>query len=185
MAPEPATQRFVWPPRRADSGADQQSLAVAVPDSSKPATASRAARVLAEPGPSLIASFERTWLGLATPPLPIRLASWSPDKPSAYCPRCGTSCGPFESTLAGCPTCSARKLPWERLIRLSEHRGTIRDMIHEVKFTRWRRLGDQLGQLLGESINAEITRAGLRASDFTLIPIPSSFLRRIARGIDH
>lgn len=189
MHEEPTTPRFVWPPRQTPAR-EHSPRSQVEPQPSPPYTQPHPSVHATRPsaagaGTSVLSSIESTWLNLTTPPLHSRLSQWSPDKPSDYCPRCGTTCGPFESSADGCPTCSSRKLPWERLIRLSEYRGTIRDMIHEVKFTRWRKLGDQLGQLLGASISTEITHAGLPISDFTLIPIPSSFLRRISRGIDH
>jgi predicted amidophosphoribosyltransferase len=136
---------------------------------------------------SLFRSIEETWLGLTTPPLEDRLAAagWTPDASEAYCDRCGSTVGPHEADVAGCPACRERKLPWERMVRLGEYRGVLRDVIHEVKFTRWRRLGDQVGRLLGGSVGAAIAEAGMDTARTALVPVPSSFRRRMARGIDH
>jgi predicted amidophosphoribosyltransferase len=135
----------------------------------------------------LFRSIEDVWLGLSTPPLEERLAAaaWSPDSTEAFCHRCGSSVGPHEARSDGCPACCERKLPWERMVRLGEYRGVLREVIHEIKFTRWRRLGDQVGRQLGRSIGAAVAAAGLDPTRTALVPVPSSFRRRMARGIDH
>jgi predicted amidophosphoribosyltransferase len=58
--------------------------------------------------------------------------------------------------------------------------------VHEVKFTRWRRLGHDLGRLLGDALAAQMRAAGLAAgAKVLLVPMPTTFWRRFARGIDH
>lgn len=139
---------------------------------------------------------ERTWLGLVAPPLDARMAAsgWTPDPPSAYCPRCAASVGPYEATgvdtrsptgQPGCGACRGVKLHWERAVRLGEYDGLLRDLIHEVKFTRWRRLGDDLGRLLGERLVIELIAAGVDQGRVVLVPVPMTVRRRMARGIDH
>jgi predicted amidophosphoribosyltransferase len=58
-------------------------------------------------------------------------------------------------------------------------------MVHEVKFTRWRRLGDELGRLLGDALREAVIDAGVREQRVVLVPVPSSLWRRLGRGIDH
>jgi predicted amidophosphoribosyltransferase len=75
------------------------------------------------------------------------------------------------------------------LVRLGEYRGQWRSIVHQVKFTRWRRLGDQAGRLLGAAVGEALARragAGFAASEAILVvPVPISLPRRLVRGIDH
>jgi predicted amidophosphoribosyltransferase len=72
---------------------------------------------------------------------------------------------------------------------LSAYEPPLTRLVHEVKFTRWRRLGKDLGSLLGERLKAAITHA--RAADpklpvrVVVVPVPSTLRRRLFRGIDH
>jgi predicted amidophosphoribosyltransferase len=189
-------RRFVWPPRPGG----------AVAAASRPA---EVAASIAEPPPHPIAAaaspaltapasrctgfraglleIERTWLGLTTPPLADRIAAaaWAADAPGAYCRRCGSTVGPHEAGPEGCPACRSRRLPWERMVRLGDYTGLLREVIQEIKFTRWRRLGDQVGGLLGISLVRAIRDEGLDPAAAALVPVPSSFRRRMSRGIDH
>lgn len=130
---------------------------------------------------------ERTWLGLETPPMMTRMmeAGWAPDGPTAYCRRCGATVGMHESDDTGCSHCRGRKFPWERMVRLGEFSGLLREMVLEVKFTRWRRLGDDLGRLLGEALGPVLEAEQLRNDRTVLVPVPISTPRRLRRGIDH
>lgn len=171
--------KFAWPPKTPDRTATaRERTSAAVPSQPAPANLRR---------PSVFRSIERTWLGLTTPPLTERIAAagWVPSLPHEYCPRCGHNIGPHESDDTGCSRCRSRRFPWERLIRLGEFSGLLREVIHEVKFTRWRRLGHDLGLLLGAALNRAIDDAELPRDHCVLVPVPCSFRRRIARGIDH
>lgn len=106
---------------------------------------------------------------------------WAPDGFGAFCNRCGGSTGPHEETEFGCASCRDAKVPWDHFVRLGEFRDPLRQWVHEVKFTRWRRLGADLGHLLGERLLA----AGLSAGRAIVVPMPATLLRRTARGIDH
>ena len=58
-----------------------------------------------------------------------------------------------------------------------------------MKFTRWRKLGWDLGRVLGKSIQAQMQEA-LAAGEIPpgppiIVPVPMSMLRRWSRGIDH
>lgn len=132
---------------------------------------------------------QRTWLDLSAPPLAERAAAagFSADRPSAYCSRCGHSTGPFEATAAGCPACAGKRFPWARIVRLGEYRPPLTTFIHEVKFTRWRRLGVDLGTLLGESVNASLAPHKARGAlpPVVIVPVPITFRRRLVRGVDH
>lgn len=173
-------RRFVWPPKAA-------TRPVIAPAAEVPALAQPRAP---HPDTSLrgvMRELERTWLGLTSAPFEERIAvaEWGPDPIASYCRRCGSTVGPHEADDIGCPACRARKLPWERMVRLGEFTGLLRDMVHEVKFTRWRRLGDSLGRLLGAAINEAMEVGEVDPDRAVLVPVPMSLRRRLWRGIDH
>jgi predicted amidophosphoribosyltransferase len=124
-------------------------------------------------------------------PWPARAAveGWTPDDASAYCPRCATTVGAYEITEKDgspvCQACADKRLPWTRAIRLGEYNGLLREAIHEVKFTRWRTLGGELGALLGGRLAESLRADGIDLSTVTLVPVPTTFRRRMQRGIDH
>ena len=136
---------------------------------------------------SVLADIERTWFSRVVDPLPERLsaAGWSADGPLAYCPRCASSVGPHEADDTGCSWCRGRRLRWERAVRLSEYRGVLRRTILEVKFTRWRRVGDDLGRMLGRALAERLDTAATPIERVVIVPVPTSLRSRVARGIDH
>lgn len=130
-------------------------------------------------------------MGMTRAPWSARAAAegWTPDDTAVYCPRCATTIGAYELTeKAGVPVCQAchdRKLPWARAVRLGEYDGLLRDAIHEVKFTRWRTLGAELGAILGARLALALSAEGIDPGAITLVPVPTTFWRRMHRGIDH
>lgn len=137
-------------------------------------------------------AFQRVWLDLVTPPLTERLAlaEWAPDAPGVYCERCGHTIGPHEADSQGCRLCVNLRLPWQHVIRLSEYLPPISTIIHEIKFTKWRRLGIDAGCLLAGAIKQHIQdhRPALEkvlSRPPILVPVPTSLRRRFFRGIDH
>jgi predicted amidophosphoribosyltransferase len=103
-----------------------------------------------------------------------------------YCPRCAETLDPEAQETSECPHCRGTRPPWDRIIRLGEYRPPLSGWIHEVKFTRWRRLGHDLGLVLAGSILAQMRAAGLREdAPVVLVPMPTTFRRRFTRGIDH
>lgn len=201
--------RFIWPPRPLDESAPALDVAAGAASASASTQGPQApsprllpAKQGAEkPSPDrgttayrppagwrgVIREIERIWLGLERPPLAERLAAagWVADPPDAYCARCGTTVGPYEADAGGCSACRGRRLPWERMIRLGEYTGELRETIHEVKFGRWRRLGHDLGRLLGRSLAAAMETAPIDPAQAMIVPVPASFWRRMERGIDH
>jgi predicted amidophosphoribosyltransferase len=129
-------------------------------------------------------SIEETWLDPVA--LPIRrradIEGWAPDPPAAYCDRCGRDIGEFEAGEFGCAQCANARLPWERFARLGRYEDPLAEWIGEVKFTRWRVLGFELGKLLGKRIRDAGFVATPRAA---AVPVPSTLRRRLTRGIDH
>ena len=142
-----------------------------------------------------VLDIEHTWLGLTSPTFFDRAAAarWQPDAAGSYCPRCGVSTGEYEALdpldagvgQAGCPQCRSEAIPWSRFARLGEYEGLLRDAILEVKYTRWRRLGRDLGRVLGLQLLPLLARAQINPADIILVPTPATLWRRLTRGIDH
>jgi len=124
------------------------------------------------------------FLGLTRPTFAERAADagWRPDDPGMYCSRCAHTVGPHEADGAGCSRCRGVKLPWARATRLGPYTGLLREAIHEVKFSAWRRLGTDLGTLLGRQLRPMLP---CPPREVVVIPVPSTFRRRLIRGIDH
>lgn len=137
-------------------------------------------------------AIETVWLGRTAESFLERAAAqgWAPDPPTLYCPSCAESVGPYElqRDSAGrerCGSCAGARLPWQRALRLGDYRGLLRRAVHELKFTAWRRVGEELGTLMGAMIAVELDRAGIARSEAVLVPVPTFWARRLARGIDH
>ncbi len=135
--------------------------------------------------PSALRRIETTFFGLTRPTFADRAADagWRPDLPDAYCPRCAGSAGPHECDGEGCRACRGEKVGWDRAVRLGLYEGLLRECIHEVKFSAWRRLGLDLGRQMGEQLKPLL--AGVDGDRLVLIPVPSTLWRRLSRGIDH
>ncbi len=172
---------FTWPPR----------------STSAPVVVERTGQLHNHPGPaaipllvprqSLWAAIEQAFLDLTAGPLADRAldANWQPDDFSDYCNRCGLSLRPQEAAASGCSSCRDVKLAWQRMVRLGPFNYPLREWVHEVKFTRWRRLGNDLGELLGQQLLSVQSTAQDSSLPPVLVPVPDSGLRRIVRGIDH
>jgi predicted amidophosphoribosyltransferase len=168
---------FVWPPKAApnESAAGARTIPVDAPCASTPSVRTRLRDALADA--------ERYWLAPTAEPVARRAArvGWSPDALDAYCNRCGETVGPYEAGEFGCSACRDVSWPWDRFVRLGAYDGPLRDWVQEVKFTRWRRLGVDLGRLLGESIR----EAGAPRERVIVAPTPMALSRRLRRGVDH
>lgn len=134
-------------------------------------------------------SFELHFLGRTSDPWHIRAAHFHPDEPGNYCPRCGTTCRPFElDTLtdpASCVRCRDKRPAWDRFIRLGAYEGLLARSVRELKFSRFRALGESIGRALGKSIRAEVEARKIDPRRLILIPMPMTPWRRLSRGIDH
>ncbi|MBX3390437.1 MAG: ComF family protein [Phycisphaeraceae bacterium] len=134
-------------------------------------------------------SFELHFLGRTSEPWHIRAADFQADEPGNYCPRCGTTCRPFEldtlSDPAMCVRCHDKRPAWDRFIRLGVYEGVLARSVRELKFSRFRALGESIGRALGKSIRAEVDAREINPRRVILIPMPMSPWRRLSRGIDH
>ncbi|MCC6229814.1 MAG: ComF family protein [Phycisphaerales bacterium] len=132
--------------------------------------------------------FERRWLGLIHRSWQTRAlaAGWQPDAPDTYCPSCGQDIGRYElDTNRRCSSCRGSRLAWDAFVRLGHHEGLLRDAIHEIKFERMRSLALDLGRQLGQAICSRLNAAGLENSPVVVCPVPTTWRRRMSRGIDH
>lgn len=167
-------EKFVWPPRRdgppqvVDPGAGEGGRA-------------RAAR-----GATWLEVFEREWVGVRGWSWGVRArqAGWVVDGRGAYCPRCGETAGEFEADADGCRACRGKRLPWERAVRLGSYEGELRDAVMEFKFGPWRKVGSELGRLLGKRVREDLELMRWRGR-VMVVPVPTTTGRRMARGIDH
>jgi predicted amidophosphoribosyltransferase len=141
-------------------------------------------------GDALWGEIERTWIGVASGPLEQRFAEagWQADPVSfeVYCQRCGRDVGVFEADRSGCSRCRGRRLPWTRVVRLGRYEGALREAVHELKFTAWRQVGAELGQRVGKQLAEAIAcEPAAMGREILVVPVPTSFRRRMSRGIDH
>ena len=167
---------FQWPPKVApEPEGDNAARAIDVP-----------VPVVLPPRERAVVAWwreiEATWLEPTVPALSVRMreAQWEPDASSVYCNCCGVSVGAFEQDEFGCASCRDVRWPWDRFVRLGVYEGALRHWIHEVKFRRWRAIGLELGEMLGESLRL----AGC-PNDALIVPVPISRSRKVLRGIDH
>ena len=129
-------------------------------------------------------SFERVWLDPVAEPFALRAASvgWRRDEPEAYCDRCGHDVAEHEATEYGCAACRATRPPWDRFVRLGAYEPPLSLWVQEVKFTRFHALARSLGRELGRAL---LEAGADDGTPLVITPVPISFRRRLARGIDH
>ncbi|MDQ7014602.1 MAG: phosphoribosyltransferase family protein [Planctomycetota bacterium] len=184
-----AGPRFVWPPKpveveTADSRPDHrlETLEASPPLSSRPGGLAAIIVGLR----TWARAAEQEWLGVADVAWheAAEQAGWEADVASTYCPRCGTSAGPFEADADGCPACRTRRLAWDRCVRLGAYEGVLRDAILAAKYTAWRRVGQELGTDLGKAVAAALGQSGIAPASVCICPIATSRRRRLARGVD-
>lgn len=200
--------RFVWPPRkppvevpahqpiapRKEHPSDSQDGVYQDRPRPRQPAPLPPPRLLGSPIARAWSDIERTWLDVVAPPLAQRMAEeyWSPDSPTDYCPRCAATVGKHEAVDMLCSECQSgitTRPPWQRIVRLGEYEAPLNRWICEVKFTRWRKLGRDLGRVLGESIQTQIAQARavgtIPDGPPLIVPVPMSVWRRFSRGMDH
>ncbi len=147
---------------------------------SPPETLTSEAETRTTPKPSWWAEMEALWLSPTRVPVRQRMVmgGWEPEAVSASCARCGQSVGVHEETEFGCASCVKTRPAWARAVRLGVYEDELASWVQEIKFERGWRLGEDLGVLLGERLR----EAGF---DGVVVPMPTAWRRRMARGIDH
>lgn len=198
--PHAVPEKFVWPPRKPTAHTDRTPSVAPIPAAAQPAELNRestASLFRSSPPESLSrvrnwSAIERIWFGTSCPPLLQRAqeSDWLPSRTSDYCPHCGADVRPKEDRADQCLECEGQRLPWERVVRLGDYAAPLDQWVREVKFTRFRRLGFDLGVWLGEAIAAAMDEAALQDPAFprlppAIVPVPMSLPRRLLRGIDH
>ncbi len=193
QAREESNQPFTWPPRPVSADADaialERSVAIARREAARPTTRDAIPR---QPL-SWWATVERTFLGVTHGTWEQRTneAAWAPDLENAYCHRCGQTVGMFaekpgEGDFAGsCAACARAALPWQRVVRMGAYTGVLREGLLEVKFSAWRRLGEDMGTQFGTVLVDALRDHAIEPSQALIVPIPTSTWRRMTRGIDH
>ncbi|MFM9956940.1 MAG: ComF family protein [Phycisphaerales bacterium] len=201
MLPTDSNQRtpakpFVWPPVRVEV------LPELLVPPSPPAENPEPARTTPDAAPTRAAAdwwreAERIWLAPTHAPLDQQIAEsgWTPDSPTAYCERCGTSIGPGEAAARslsdaedefGCAECRDAPPPWDRFVRLGAYTGELAEWVKQTKFTRCHWMGESLGVELGRALRrSALFPADFQSSHAVVVPVASSFWRRVHRGIDH
>ncbi|QOI99166.1 MAG: ComF family protein [Phycisphaeraceae bacterium] len=124
-------------------------------------------------------SCERAWLGVTSGPI-------EHEDQTPGCPRCGESVGELGVGADGsCPACRDQPLAWERLIRVGEYRGALKQAVRETKFRAFRARGVEIGRLLGANVAAAMAGAGIGAHETLIVPVPMHWATRVWRGVDH
>lgn len=176
MANDADQHKFVWPPVAVD----------AAPTTIEPETpgAPRVEVLAKEPWWALA---ERVLLDPTAEPIRRRAQreGWAPDAPGDFCDRCGATIGPHEGDEMGCSHCTSFAVVWQRVVRMGKYEEPLARWIQEVKFTRWTRLGFDLGRWLGERVQKQKVFAEDEAPSPVVVPMPVSVRRRWSRGIDH
>nr|MCU0688661.1 hypothetical protein [Phycisphaerales bacterium] len=130
----------------------------------------------------------------------------------ASCWRCGHDVGPHEVDGAGCARCRGMRLNWQAAVRVGPYRsgpiggasdaseeagqpwGTpaavrvgavLAGAIREVKYGRFAALGEDLGRRLGVACRRRLIDVGMEGAMVVVVPVPTSWKRRLLRGIDH
>lgn len=114
-----------------------------------------------------------------------RETSWEPDEPCRFCPGCLRDVGPGEVSELRCSRCREESVPWERAIRVGSFTGLLRESILAAKYRGSRRNAQQLGQMLGKSLARTLDAENLSGSEVLVTAIPTTFRRRMHRGLDH
>ncbi len=176
--------RFTWPPVAPGNDDHQPSS----PNDSVAQAPFTLDDLLTRPAPGRVAravrEVERVWLGFGARGVGDRLrdTGWAP--PPA-CWRCGGLVGPHETDGEGCAACRTTRVPWDRFVRLGVYEGVLREAVLDLKLSSWRRIGAELGAMMGRRLVIELGRAGVAREEVVLVPIPTTHRRRLSRGVDH
>ena len=101
----------------------------------------------------------------------------------ATCHRCGAAFQGSSSVRACCETCSRRRGIPDVLVALGGYTTGLGILLSAAKYGRWPEVLGPLGRRLGDALLAEF---GHRTHDPPLlVPMPSPWMRKWHRGIDH
>ena len=114
----------------------------------------------------------------------LLLAHWQREELDAACPRCGTTRAPFEDVRRGCAECRGRRLGYDALARLGRYAPPLSQWVPAVKRRAWRSMADALGAELGRQVHDAVQAERIPSVDLVTF-VPTHWLRRLFRGIDH
>ena len=114
----------------------------------------------------------------------LLLAHWQREELDAACPRCGTTRAPFEDVRRGCAECRGRRLGYDALVRLGRYAPPLSQWVPAVKRRAWRSMADALGAELGRQVHDAVQAERIPSVDLVTF-VPTHWLRRLFRGIDH
>ena len=113
----------------------------------------------------------------------VEETGWHIDGPQAYCGRCGASAGRGSVTESGCAFCVGKRLPWQRLVRLSAYASPMDQWICTMKFAGCWSWATWLGKLIAEVTPAAVGSDSTDgAADVLVCPVPMHWRRRWWRG---
>lgn len=176
-SPLPKPERFVWPPRRPVLEAPTDAPTTEV------VRGPELRRTWRDAVREAVEDTRRIWLDQVVPRLDERLAAagFKADPPGAYCFKCGLSVE-RPTGADGCDACAGRQPGWRRVIRLGTYTPPLANIIREIKFSKWRRLGQDLGVVLSRQLAEQLPSP---RPPVVLVPVPMSWRRRMFRGMDH
>lgn len=130
-----------------------------------------------------IRAAERFVFAPVTEPIAWRMEAtgWSCDAADRYCWRCGHAVGPGETTKAGCHDCRGVVLAYDAVVRLGAYKPPLSEWIVAAKFQRLAGYSTVLGRLLA----ATLEEHGVCGGHIVVAPMPTPWIRRVSRGIDH
>ncbi|MFK7788628.1 MAG: ComF family protein [Phycisphaeraceae bacterium] len=108
-----------------------------------------------------------------------QFGDWRPDHLDDYCQRCGASAGPGSVLADGCTFCRGKKLPWDRLTRLSLYDEPMDGWIKQMKFAKQWSWAPHMGRLLAERVGEPIEQ-----DKMVVTYVPMHWRRRWRRGFN-
>ncbi|MCZ6688037.1 MAG: ComF family protein [Planctomycetota bacterium] len=99
-----------------------------------------------------------------------------PGRSGPACPRCARRLGPHLDGRSACSRCPPALRRLEGVLAAASYEGSVRDLIHRLKFRGERSLAFPLGRLIGATVRAASVRPSI------VVPVPLHWRRRMARG---
>lgn len=114
----------------------------------------------------------------------LLVARWQREELDAACPRCGTTRAPFEDVRRGCAECRGRRLGYDALVRLGRYAPPLSQWVPAIKRRAWRGMAEALGAELGRQVQDAMHAERVAPVDLVTF-VPTHWIRRLLRGIDH
>ena len=98
--------------------------------------------------------------------------------PSASCPRCSGTVGPYARLEGGCNACRDQPFHFECAVRLGPYKDLLRQVILRLKHAS----GEGLAEVLGELWASHMEKRLRDLMPDVVVPIPLHWWRRLTRG---